>query len=88
MIITENGDYKFPSNACVSVFYVSGTMGSATAALGYKNEGGVFYPLESTESVQVGKQYHVLHGCQVLLELRVTGADGATNLDVVLSGIS
>ena len=88
MIITTDGDYEFPSKSCISVFYVSGAIGAATAALGYKNESGTFVPLETTEAVGVGKQYHVQHGCQVLLELRVTGADGATNLDVILSGIS
>lgn len=81
--ITANGNYPlntdFKPNE--TIIYASGTMGAATVLITYQNEAGDYLPL-SGGAVTTGEQYTVKHGANMDIFLTVTGADGATSIDV------
>lgn len=76
--ITPTGNY---SGTGTSVIMVSGTFGTATATLKYKDLSGNFVALENG-TLEVNKQYVVEHGKGVDLYVTIATADGSTDIDI------
>lgn len=90
MKLTANGNYKITTNLSgiasgVYILYVSGATGTATAILTYKDEDEVYVPLVDGQ-LAVGEQYTVHTGLHLDLYVTVTGADGATAINVMARG--
>jgi hypothetical protein len=81
--ITANGSYPlntdFKPNK--TIIYVSGTMGTATINVTYKNLAGDYLPLDNA-SLTTGQQYEVTHGANMDIFLTIATADGSTSIDV------
>jgi hypothetical protein len=87
MKFTSNGIFHLPSPKATgkTLVLVSGSLGSATAKLGYMDEDNVFIPFESG-TLSSGGQYKIEHGTGINLCLEITGASG-TSLNVLTAGI-
>lgn len=85
MKITANGNHTLESfKAGVNagyVIYSSGSLGAATAALTYKDEGGAYVPI-TDGAIVIGEQMKVDSGANMELFVTVTGADGSTSINI------
>lgn len=94
MQITGNGTY-IVRNAIQgaagdkTILYVSGDFGTATVILGYYNGAvpKVFIPLVGG-TLAVDDQYTITDSSAVPIQIKVTGANGATDIDIIAAGIS
>jgi hypothetical protein len=89
MNITGNGDFHLKpkvrgKGAGTSIIYVSGTFGTATVTLNYKDETGTFIPL--TDGVlAVDTQNSVDHGVGMDVYAVIATADGTTDINIELA---
>lgn len=79
--ITANGTFTLAPTTNITNIYVSGDLGTATAFFAYKNAALVPLPLSGRKFI-VGQQYRIEHGIDVEIFIVVTGANGATSIEV------
>lgn len=65
-----------------TIVYLSGARGTAVVNICYTNEEGGLIPYTGGTNVALGDQYTITHGEEVTPILEVTGANGATAIDV------
>jgi hypothetical protein len=82
-IITANGDYPLTTSikTGVTLIYVSGAFGTATANVTYKNKAGAYEPFDSGTLIS-GQQYKVEHGQYQDIHLTVASSDGSTAIEI------
>lgn len=96
MIISTNGSHKLPRpfngiGGAVSIVYVSGVFGTATAKFTYFNEEGTEVDL-SGGTIPAGDEYVLEHGSipnnTLDFYINVSGVGGGTNLVVTVASKS
>ena len=87
-LLTDNGNYHINRGFrdAKSAVYVSGTLGTATATLTYKNQAGLYIPFTDGLLV-INDQLPVDHGVGVNIYVTVANADGTTAIDIMCAGV-
>lgn len=94
MIITLDGNYSLMTDdqntdGDIAVL-ISGAIGAASATFTYKDAAGNYIPLTDDAGTPVapttGQQYRIARAFGVKYFLTVTGADGATAIDLTSVG--
>ena len=81
--ITADGNYSLATDfkPNKTIIYVSGTIGTATINITYKNDAGAYLPLVNG-LLAIGDQYEVTHGANMDIYLTVATASGSTSIDI------
>lgn len=88
MILNSNGlttlDSKF-GGTCITIVSISGIFGSAVLTFGYLDDFKNFIPYIDGDIAGTDTQYRIENGLGVVPVLEIAGADGTTNISVLVS---